>query len=146
MIISLTPEQYKTLLVMTYLGNWMVNAHQAETEEAFEVVASRIYSHAKSAGAGRLVERDPDNERYYPSKELEELAAERLDAYDNETFWDELIDRLSERDLVAKHGQGACEQMTVEERFTNLEEFETCYGEEFEEHGIERLAIKDDQK
>ena len=49
-----------------------------------------------------------------------------MDAYDNETFWAELIERLSERDLVAKHGQQAIENMTVEERFTNLEEFESA--------------------
>ena len=34
--------------------------------------------------------------------------------------------------------------MTVEERFTNLEEFEERYDEEFEKHGVERLTIKDD--
>jgi hypothetical protein len=65
-------------------------------------------------------------------------------AYDNETFWAELIERLSDRDLVAKHGKSAREQMTIEERFTKLEEFETRYDEEFETHGIERLTIKDD--
>jgi hypothetical protein len=32
--------------------------------------------------------------------------------------------------------------MTVEERFTKLEEFETRYDEEFEKHGVERLTIK----
>lgn len=143
MIISLTPEQYKNLLVMTYLGNWMVNAHRVETDEGFEAAASRIYSHAKSAGARDLVELDADKGRYYPTRELEKLAHQWVDAYNNEIFWDELIDRLSERDLVAKHGKDACEQMTIEERFGNLEEFESRYGEEFEEHGIERLAIKE---
>jgi len=142
MIISFTAEQYKTLMLMVYLGNWVVNAHQVDTEEDFEKAASRFYSHGKSAGAGDLVEQDPDNGRYYPTRKLEDLAAERMNDYDNETFWDELIDRLSERDLVAKHGRGACEKMTIEERFSNLEEFETRYAEEFEEHGIERLVIK----
>jgi len=144
MIISLTAEQYKTLMVMTYLGNWMVNAHRVETDEAFEAAASRIYSHAKSAGAGDFVERDADKGRYYPTRELEELAHQWADAYDNETFWDELVERLSERDLVAKHGRSNCEQMTIEERFSNLEEFETRYDDEFENHGIERLTIKED--
>ena len=65
-------------------------------------------------------------------------------AYDNETFWAELIERLTERDLVAKHGQSTCEKMTIEERFTNVAEFETRYDEEFETHGIERLTIKED--
>lgn len=146
MNISLTAEQYKVLLLMTYLGNWMVNSHQVEREETFEEVASHVYSHAESAGVTGLVERDPDDGRYYPSRELEELAAERLDAYDNETFWAELIERLSERDLVAKHGRSACEKMTIEERFSNVEEFETRYDEEFEKYGVERLTIKGDRE
>jgi len=144
MNISLTPEQYKTLLLMAYLGNWMINSHQVEREQTFEGVASHVYSYADSFGVIGLVEKDPDDGTYYPTRELEELAAEHMDAYDNETFWAELIERLSQRDLVAKHGQSACEKMTIEERFANLEEFETRYDEEFEARGIERLTIKGD--
>ncbi len=144
MNISLTPEQYKTLLLMTYLGNWMINSHQVEREQTFEGVASHVYSYADSFGVLGLVEKDQDDGAYYPTRELEDLAAERMASYDNETFWAELIERLSERDLVAKHGQTASENMTIEERFTNLEEFETRYDEEFETHGVERLTIKGD--
>ena len=136
MNISLTPEQYKTLLLTTYLGNWMVNSHQVETDKTFDTLASHVYSYAESFGLAGLVELDADNGRYYPTRELEELAAEHMDAYDNETFWAELIERLSERDLVAKYGQDASEKMTVEERFTKLEEFEARYDEEFEKHWL----------
>jgi len=51
---------------------------------------------------------------------------------------------LSERDFVAKYGRDASEKMTVEERFTKLEEFEARYDEEFEKHGVERLTIRDE--
>jgi hypothetical protein len=144
MEISLTPEQYKTLLLTTYLGNWMVNSHQVETDKTFDTLASHVYSYAESFGLAGLVELDADNGQYYPTRKLEELAAEHRDEYDNETFWAELIERLSQRDLDAKYGQDASEKMTVEDRFTKLEEFETRYDEEFETHGIERLTIKDD--
>lgn len=143
MNISLTPEQYKTLLVTTYLGNWMVNAHRVETDKTFDGVAAHVYSFAESFGLAGLVERDPDDGQYYPTRELEELASAHLDEYDNETFWAELIERLSERDFVAKHGQDASERMTLEERFDKLGEFEERYDEEFEKHGVERLTIDD---
>jgi hypothetical protein len=144
MNISLTPEQYKTLLVTTYLGNWMVNSHQVETDKTFDTLASHVYSYAESFGFAGLVELDSDNGQYYPTRVLDDLVAEYLDTYDNETFWDELVDRLAERDLLAKHGQDVVKKMTVEERFTALEEFETRYAEEVEKHGVERLTIKDD--
>jgi antirestriction protein len=144
MNISLTPEQYKVLLLTTYLGNWMVNAHQVETDKKFDALASHIYSYAKSFGVAELVELDADSGKYYASKDLEELSSESLDDYDNETFWAELIERLSERDLVAKHGEPAIEKMTIGERFASLDEFEARYDEEFENHGVERLTIKDE--
>ncbi len=144
MTISLTPEQYKTLLLTTYLGNWMVNAHQVETDKTFDTLASHVYSYAASFGLAGLVELDADTGKYFPTRKLDELAAEHMDAYDNETFWAELIGRLSERDLAAKYGQDASEKMTVEERFTKSEQFEARYDEEFEKHGMERLTIKDD--
>ena len=79
MEISLTPEQYKTLLLTTYLGNWMVNSHQVETDKTFDTLASHVYSYAESFGLAGLVELDADNGQYYPTRELEELAAEHRD-------------------------------------------------------------------
>lgn len=144
MNISLTAEQYKALLLMTYLGHWMVNAHRVETDKPSDMLASHLYSYAKSFGLADLVELDADSGEYFPTQQLEEIASEYIDAYDNQTFWDELIDRLSDRDLVAKHSQEAREKMTSEERFTELEKFEARYDEEFEKHGVERLIIKDE--
>ena len=68
-----------------------------------------------AAGAGALA-------AGHAPMEEEDLAAERMGAYDNETFWAELIERLSERDLVAKHGQSASEKMTIEERLNPSDE------------------------
>ena len=144
MNISLTAKQYKTLLLTTYLGHWVINAHRIKPDKAFDELASHVYSYAKSFDLPDLVERDADSGKYFPTRQFEDLASEYIDAYDNETFWDELIDRLSERDLAAKHSQEAREKMTMEERFTHLEKFETRYDEEFEKYGIERLTIKDE--
>ena len=68
MNISLTREQYKTLLVTTYLGNWMVNSHRVESDKTFDSLASHVYSHAESFGLADLVELDTDNGQYYPTK------------------------------------------------------------------------------
>ena len=129
---------------MTYMGHWVVNAHQLEPDQSFDESASHVYSYGTAFGLGDLVESDANSGKYFPTRQLDELAAEYIDAYDNETFWDELIERLSERDLVAKYGQKARKKMTFEEHFTKLEDFETRYGEEFKKHGIERLTIKDE--
>src|SRR5574337_1738085 len=123
MNIPFTPEQYRTLLVMTYLGTWMVNAHKIAPDKTFDELAKYIYSFAESFGIKGLVELTPDDGKCYPTREFDDLAEEYMFDYDNETFWDELIDRLADRDFVAKYGEKAIEKMTVEERFSNREEF-----------------------
>ncbi len=127
MNISLTPEQYKTLLLTTYLGNWMVNSHQVETDKTFDTLASHVYSYAESFGLAGLVELDADNGTLYYQPESSK-SLRLTHAYvstTTETFSAELIERLSsERDALSKYGQARSEKMTVEERFTKLEEFE----------------------
>jgi hypothetical protein len=145
MNISLTPEQYKTLLLITYLGNWLVNAHKIEPDKTFDDLAKYIYSFATSFGITGLVESSPDDGVSYPTRQFEDLAEEYLSDYDNHTFWDELIDRLVERDFVAKYGEEAIEKMTLEEQFSNRDEFEERYAEEFEEYGLDRVTIKKDE-
>src|SRR5918996_4982633 len=96
MNISFTPEQYKSLLMLTYLGSWMVNAHKIDPDKTFDDLAQYIYSFVQSFGIKDLVESTGDG-KHYPTKEFDELAEEYLDEYDSETFWDELIDRLADR-------------------------------------------------
>ena len=66
---------------MTYLGSWMINSHQVEREQSFEHVACTSIP-MESFGVTGLVEKAPDDGKYYPTRELEELAAERMAAYD----------------------------------------------------------------
>ena len=68
---------------------------------------------------------------------------ESLCDYDDQTFRDELIDRLASRDFLVKDGETAIKNMTLEERLTKIGEFEEQYNEEFADHGLERIAIDD---
>src|SRR5258706_5037296 len=143
MDINFTQEQFKTLLKLIYMGHWMLTAHSNKPDKVMDSLASHIYSFAKSAGVGNLVEHDPTDGLIYPSRQLEDLMTEAIHDYDNETFWDELIDRLADRDFLAKYGEQAIQKMSIEEKFTKFQDFKERYGEEFEAHGIERIVIGD---
>ena len=143
MDINFTPQQFKTLLRLIYLGRWMLTAHSNKPDKVIDSLASHIYSFAKSAGVDNLVELEREDGLIYPTREFEDRMTEPIRDYDNETFWEELIDRLASRDFLAKYGEQAIQKMSMEERFTNFQEFEDRYGEEFEDHGIERIAISD---
>ena len=143
MNINLTPDQFKTLMNLIYMGHWMLTAHKEKPDKVIDAVASHIYSLAKSAGVESLVDADADNGRFYPTRQFEDLMDESLCDYDDQTFWDELIDRLASRDFLVKYGETAIKNMTLEERLTKIGEFEEQYNEEFADHGLERIAIDD---
>jgi hypothetical protein len=45
--INLTKEQYKTLVEMTYLGRWMINAIRVKTIKKYDDVEQLVFSFAK---------------------------------------------------------------------------------------------------
>ena len=143
MNINLTPDQYRTLVKLIYMGHWMLTAHKDTPDDVIDAAASHIYSFAKSAGVESLFEADADNGKFYSTRAFEDLMSESIRDYDDQAFWDELIDRLTSRDFLAKYGEKAINKMTVEERFAKMGEFEERYDEEFADHGLERIAIDD---
>lgn len=144
MHIPLTQEQYKTLLLMVYLGDWMINAIRPEPDEDFQGVACYIYSFAETFGIAGLIGPEPYKGKKFPSREFDKLAQPYIRQYDNQIFWEELADRLAERDFVAHYGRNAIEGMSPEERFAKRSELTDRYLEEFERNGLDRVAVNGD--
>lgn len=145
MEITLTPEQYKNLIEMVYLGEWMINAcrHPDEVIKKYQDLEQHIYSFAEAGGLKRYIERDEKSGEFFQTDEFEaESKAEeyRLD-FEEETFWDELIDRFAVRDLVREIGEEAAKNMDPVEYYGKKIPFLVKYETEFEERGIERLEV-----
>lgn len=146
--IEFTRKQFEALLKLVYLGNWMVNAHR-ETGilEEYEGMESYIFSQAEKFGFKKYVDHEAkDGKDYYPTREFEENTdvSELHDEYDEETFWDEIIDRLGERDFLRKYGEIDIEKMSNDERFEKLCECEGEWAEEISRYGIRRLGVRKD--
>lgn len=154
MPIEFTKEQFEALLKLVYLGNWLANANRdgsAEDphKEEYEKLEDYIFSYAKQFGFGQYVENEEaEKGKFYPTRIFEEKTdiQELIDEYDEETFWDELIDRLGERDFERHYSKDEIQKMTQEERFNKLYEFIDKWEEEINENGIERLEIKKDDQ
>ncbi|HAH06855.1 MAG TPA: hypothetical protein DCM05_10070 [Elusimicrobia bacterium] len=140
MEISLTKEQYRTLIEMVYMGEWMINATRVKTIKKFEEMEQHIASFAKTAGLEDLIEFDAESKTYYPTKGFEESIDRFKDEYDNETFWEELVARLGQRDLEREFG-GKLEKMSREEVFKLRYDIEEVYQKEFSGRGIERVEV-----
>lgn len=144
--IELTSKQFETLLKVVYLGNWMANAHRTDDmKKDYESIEDYIFSLAPQFGFKKYMDHDDaDGEKYYPTRLFEEQTdVDKLhEEYDEETFWDELIHRLAERDFYEQYPEKVIKKMSREERFVLLSRFVEAYCQEMEEFGLERLRVE----
>lgn len=116
MDIKLTKDQFERLFHLAYLGNWMVNAYRADDYiQEYNDAAERVYNAAPTFGFKDKIEFDELEGRTYPSAGFEDEMLDLIDEYDDASFWDLLVLKLAERDLVREYGQGAVDLMSDEE-------------------------------
>lgn len=147
--IELTGKQYFALLKAVYLGNWIANANRDGSaddphKDEYETIEDYIFSFAKHFGFDEYVDNDDaDRSKFYPTRKFEEGTDvnELHDEYDEETFWDELCDRLGKRDFARKYSKEERKNMSDEEHFIKLQECAIAWEEEAENNGIERLEM-----
>ena len=147
MKIDLTRKEYRDLLDILYVANWVFSAHRVEKDlriERFNQLEQKFLTLSKQMKFENLVEYDADLDAYFPTREYEETSAAHtfIDEYDNDTFWDELASRLAERDLLKQ--MGGPEKMVnlpKEEMLEKLFQLEEFYGDEFTRNGLENLQL-----
>jgi hypothetical protein len=146
MKIELTREQLEGLVKLVYLGSWMANSWRTEEEipEDLVEVENVVLTAAARNGFREYVDIDEAEGRVFPSAELDEKMDETIDTYNDHTFWDEIIYRMAERDLIRKHGEEALDELDTEEGRKKERPFLEKYEKEFYENGLDRLEIRRD--
>ena len=151
MLINFTKEQYEKLMQLVYLGELVVNYRREGTEtdpimREHRDLAAHIFSHARDFGLGHHVEYDEIERVHYPTHEFahhSEVNTFRLD-YNDQVFWDELAARMVERDLERELGRTAFALMDEQERLDREEPAYRRYEQEFDQFGIERIKIDEE--
>jgi len=142
MDIKVTKEQYERLLHLVYLGNWVVNAYRTEDFlDEYNEEAERIYSLAPAFGFRDKIDFDEAEGRSFPSVKLEEELEDIVEDYEDWAFWDLLVLKLAERDLVREYGESAVDQMSDDELEKKRSPYVQKYEKEIEAKGIENLEI-----
>ena len=133
MKIEISEGQFRRLLRLVYLGNWLVNGYRTG-----------------KPGDGRAREYD-EIEKFFAKLarenghigtfEADEEAQSFIDDYNDDTFWDELGIRLAERDILEEIGEDEFFRLKEEERLKIRTDKESVYFGELEENGIENLRL-----
>ena len=142
MNIELTPEQYRKLIELAYLGEWMINAHHDTEYQDDE--ASAVVQKVLAAGPPSDVGKDDETGDFYLDEAwVEDIYDKYILDYDDHVFWDELTERLAQRDLARLRGVSP-DDINRDDDILELRPLEERYRLELEEHGIERLGVSEE--
>jgi hypothetical protein len=147
MKIDLTNKQYRDLIELLFLGNWLANASRTGAEgderlEKYEEIQDYILSQAQHFQADDVVKAQGND--FYTTMDFEELLMPIVEEYDDYTFWEQISMKLANRDLLREIGPVS--QMKEEHR-ERMYEIEEQYENEFTKNGLKNLAImKQDKK
>lgn len=130
MKIELTKEQYRRFVELVCAGDWLINAWRNERVEEYDEAQDHLYSFYEEFEAGDLIEYDEKMDKYYPTIELEDQVCAYADEYDDDNFWEILIEQMAAKEATEK-GLGFEETLDLEDK----------YRREFQENGIKRLSI-----
>jgi hypothetical protein len=140
--LELTTEEFRKLVELAYLGEWMVNAqHDPEFED--EAAGAVLQKLLRAHPLPQIDKDDETGDYFMKSGWTERLYDEYILDYDDHTFWDELTERLAQRDLARERGVAA-DQLDRDDDLLELRPIEERYRAELEEHGLDRLDIKND--
>ena len=133
MNLELSKKQFRRLLDLVYIGNWILNSTRGDQRFAdYDQVESLIFSHCLDHGMAQLIELY--NGEIIPSRAFAEGGIhEAIMAYEDVTFFEILAEELALRDLDA-------DRATAENYDEVMERMEEYMGE-FEAHGTDHINV-----
>jgi hypothetical protein len=146
--INFTQTEYRLLLDVIFIADWVLTAHDpagGSENDPHQMLFQKLYSHAKEMGCSDLVDEVTESNSYAPSRKYEDESGvfHWIEEYDDASFWEELIERLTERDVYARIPADQQDGLAAEEYWRRAAPYEQKYGQEFERHGLDRVVIKE---
>lgn len=137
MKIELSEQQYRYLLDLVYIGNWVVNStRENDRIREYDAVESLIFSHCPAHGMGKLAER-LDGE-IIPSRAFADGGIhEAIADYEDVVFYEILAEELALRDMDG-------EPMTRESYNALMQRIDEYMGE-FERNGTDHVSVDLDE-
>ena len=133
MNIELSPKEFRRLLDMVYIGNWILNStRENDRFDDYDRLEEKLFGLCPQAGMFALVQSWRGHT--YPSKAFEDGGIhEAIADYEDAVFFDILAEELSRRDLEAEGDPDDLEALNA-----RIEEYMT----EFEKNGVTNIRIQ----
>ena len=133
MKIELTEQQFRYLLDLVYIGNWVINStRENDRIQEYDQVESLIFSHCLHHKMSKLVELYRGE--LIPSRAFAEGGIhEAIMAYEDNTFFEILAQELALRDMD--------DPPITEENYDEVMSRMDEYLGEFEQHGTDNITV-----
>ena len=133
MQLELTEKEFRRLLDMVYIGNWILNSCRDDDRfEDYDNLEEKLFSLCPEHGMRALVQRWRGHS--YPSRAYEEGGIhEAIADYEDAVFFDILAEELARRDLGLENSDP--------EDATELTNRMDEYMAEFEKNGLNTINI-----
>ena len=137
MKIELTEQQYRYLLDLVYIGNWVMNSTRDNDRiREDDQVESLIFSYAPTCGMRKLAWR-LDGE-IIPSRAFADGGIhEAIENYEDVVFYEILAEELALRDMDG--------EPLTRENYTQLMDRIDAYLSEFDRHGTDNISVDLDE-
>ena len=135
MNIELSSKEFRRLLDMVYIGNWVLNSTRPENDrfQDYDDLESKLFSLCRSSGMQVLVEKwngiDVPSKAYCDGGIHEAIAY-----YEDNIFYEILAEELSRRDMNYPD--------VSPENYDELVERMSRYMDEFEVSGVDHLTLE----
>ena len=133
MNIELTEKEFRRLLDLVYIGNWVLNSTRGEDRfEDYDIIQEKLFALCAKNGMNALITRWHGH--IFPSNAYENGGIhEAIADYEDAVFFDILAEELARRDLN-------CIDSTPKEE-PELAARMDAYLDEFEKNGIDNLSL-----
>lgn len=133
MNIELSEKEFRRLLDMVYIGNWILNStRENDRFEDYDFIQEKLFAHCAAHGMKSLIQSRLGH--IYPSKAYTEGGIhEAIADYEDAVFFNILAEELARRDL----GLEDCEPADYSELTARMEE----YLDEFDKNGLGTTSI-----
>ena len=137
--IELSKADMKLLLRYVYYGQWLLTATKEDPDEKYEAFYQRILSLMKNNNIEPRIAYEHGS--YGVSGELDEEYRKAIDEYNEDTFWEELLERLAQKDLSLKYTKKEIEDMGYPELSERIDEEAEKYIDELDRNGLRNIGI-----
>lgn len=133
MNIELTDKEFRRLLDLVYIGNWILNStREKDRFEDYDILQEKLFAQCAKNGMNALISRWQGH--IFPSPAYENGGIhEAIADYEDAVFFDILAEELARRDLEEAGETG--DPAALNERMDR-------YIEEFNENGVDRIQIE----